>query len=281
MKRLFLLLIFSLSITFVNAQTWAPLGAKWSFGLSCWDYPFTTYVDYEEWVSTDTVVLDGQTCSVIEGPGEDLVTYEDSNIVYWYHQNQFTVLYDFNKNAGESWTILNDTCDLIINVDSTGMETINGFALKTLYVSMDDPSFMGKIIQHIGHVGRPYPDFFFHCTGGIIEFGCSYDGLRCYEDTVFGFHNFNIAPSCDYYTVGIEDVVNPNLNIYPNPTNGVISITGLTDKATATIMDATGRVVLTAEVINNKVDVSAMAHGVYVLRIETAKGISNHRIIKQ
>lgn len=281
MKKLLFLFSLCLSVIYSDAQTWAPTGAKWNYGLWCWDYPFTTYVDYEEWVSTGTVVLEGHTCNVIEGPGEDIYTYEDSNIVYWYHQNQFAVLYDFNKNSGESWTILHDTCDLTINVDSTGMETINGFAIKTLYVSTDDSSYMGKIMQHIGHVGIPYPDFFFHCTGGITEFGCNYDGLRCYEDTVFGFHSFGIAPSCDYSTVGIEDIVNPNLNIYPNPTTGNITIAGLNDKATATIMDATGRIVLAADVINNKVDVSALANGVYLLRIERAKGLSNYRIIKQ
>lgn len=107
-----------------------------------------------------------------------------------------------------------------------------------------------------------------------------------------GFYNCIVSGSCgnelstdtallDVSGTGINEVELNNILIYPNPTTGTITINGLTDKATATILDATGRVVLATEVINNKVDVSLLANGIYVLRIETVRGLSNFRIIKQ
>lgn len=122
-------------------------------------------------------------------------------------------------------------------------------------------------------------------------------------DVTTGWFKFRAVPLASNDITGLELEVNDGIDsvyiitpisnsiaqideaekiiIYPNPTNGSITIEGLTEKANATIMDAAGRVVLAAEIINNKVDVSALANGVYMLRIETANGLSNFRIIKQ
>ncbi len=107
-----------------------------------------------------------------------------------------------------------------------------------------------------------------------------YGGLRCYEDSALGLYHYSIS-NCEYSDVGIQEEAENKMVVYPNPGSDIITITGLSEKAEATIMDATGRIVLVAEVNNNKVDVSLLANGVYVVRVETVKGVSNFRIIKQ
>lgn len=229
MKQLLLILSFLSFTSFVSAQSWAPTGAKWTFGIG---WAFTPYVEYCEWVSTGDTLVEGRLCKLIKRNcgevvgdiSDKLITYEDSNIVYWYNMNQFTVLYDFNKNTGESWITMFDTCSLLVTVDSTGFDTINGFILKALYVSSDNWAFNGKILEHIGHLGHPNPNVDLHCYGIIADVNF-YNGLRCYEDSILGFHSFGIAPSCEHTTTGIDQVESPfGFLVFPNPTTDKLNI---------------------------------------------------------
>lgn len=227
MKKLFFVIILFPLANIASGQTWAPTGAKWTYGVGY----MGPYIDFREWVSTSDTIVGGHNCKLIKRNGSlvasdissELITYEDSSKVYWYNINQFTVLYDFNKNVGDTWTIFNDTCSLLITVDSIGIDTINGFPLKALYISSEDMAFTGKILQHIGHLSMPNPAFNFHCFG-IFDDTNYYTGLRCYEDSVIGFHSFGIAPSCDY-TNGINELENPfGLLLFPNPTSNQLNI---------------------------------------------------------
>src|SRR5687768_12556743 len=113
MKKLLLLIFAIFTFIHTNAQTWAPIGAEWTYGITNHAGPEKYY---ENWVVRGDTVIEGKSCRLIRVEGRNLpqhmkfITYEDSNIVYWYNFNDtFTVLYDFNKNKGESWQIWNDT----------------------------------------------------------------------------------------------------------------------------------------------------------------------------
>ncbi len=232
MKQLFLLLTFFSLTIIVSGQTWAPTGAKWTFGVGL---NLGSSIGFREWISTGDTVVGGNTCKIIKRNGtlisgdisDELITYEDNNKIYWFTNNQFTVLYDFNKNAGDTWTIMTDICPVLITVDSTKMESINGFALKALYISSDNGSFNGKILQHIGHLSSPNPNIISPCTG-IADDSNFYLGLRCYEDSVFGFHDFGIAPSCDYtidYTIVVDELKKSlEVLLFPNPATHQLNI---------------------------------------------------------
>ena len=88
------------------AQTWAPLGAKQTYVVG---YVFSPSVDYREWKVVGDTMINGQTCRVMQRFGnyvdDDIsnlmITYEDSNRVYWWVGNLFSLLYDFNKQVGQ------------------------------------------------------------------------------------------------------------------------------------------------------------------------------------
>jgi hypothetical protein len=275
MKRILQILALLSLTVIVNGQTWAPTGAKWTYGVS---YAFSPHIDYREWISTGDTIVGGHTCKLIKNMGSDvnmanldkLITYEEGNIVYWYNINQFTVLYDFNKNAGDTWTIFNDTCSALVTVDSTGFDTINGYPLKALYLSSDDGVFSGKALEHIGNLDGPAPYFLFHCTGIIVD-GSFYTGLRCYEDSVFGFYNFEIAPSCDYVYTGMDEpATKSGVQLFPNPATDRLNIrTTLYGKITFIIYNMTGDVVLTG-ISENLAPISTarLATGLYTLELK-------------
>lgn len=70
------------------------------------------------------------------------------------------------------------------------------------------------------------------------------------------------------------NIIDPNLiTIYPNPTKNVLNITNVDDGSKFTIYSAIGRLVQNGVIITNKIDVSRLINGVYIIDIETVKGI--------
>ena len=69
---------------------------------------------------------------------------------------------------------------------------------------------------------------------------------------------------------GINDIRNSNIKIYPNPTNNIFNIEGLTknENNTIQIFDVQGKLVIT-KTINEKgmIDLSELNKGVYVIKI--------------
>ncbi|KAA5537050.1 T9SS type A sorting domain-containing protein [Taibaiella lutea] len=75
---------------------------------------------------------------------------------------------------------------------------------------------------------------------------------------------------------GINELGNPAyLTIYPNPTTGMIHISG--DFIEASIMSINGTVIKSSK---GDIDVSMLNGGLYILKIETTEGYVYHKIIK-
>ena len=287
MKKYLLSILILFTLTFsAFCQTWAPIGAKWTYQV---ENAVNSGIGFREWTSVSDTLIDGHNCKIILRSGDpvksdlsdSLITYEENGVVYWWLNNQFSTLYDFNKLAGESWTIMRDTCGVLISVDSTSYETINGTELKTLYVSSDDFAFTGKIIEHIGHTLMPNPYFLYHCDG-IFKDNYFYAGLRCYEDTTIGYHSFNISPSCDYVTNVSEQNETNELLLYPNPTSEAIQVQ--TNPAISNrykIFNSTGQLVQLGNLFNfnSSISVSTLDPGVYYFQIQSDKNITQQRFI--
>ena len=76
----------------------------------------------------------------------------------------------------------------------------------------------------------------------------------------------------------------PSVTLYPNPTAATITI-AMTDCSTAraTLLDSNGRVLLSVALIgkSSDLDISTLAHGVYLLQLATDKGVVVKKVIKQ
>ena len=82
---------------------------------------------------------------------------------------------------------------------------------------------------------------------------------------------------------GINDnLITTNLPVYPNPTNGDVTI-GIDSKEIQSIevMDLLGAVVMQPASISNRIDISSLTAGTYILRVNSESGISTTRIIKR
>jgi hypothetical protein len=73
-----------------------------------------------------------------------------------------------------------------------------------------------------------------------------------------------------------------NISFYPNPVNSILSIEmEKLDKNTKfTITDLNGRIIMNAELLENKINVSELTNGMYFLNLEIDSKIYTQKFIK-
>ena len=176
----------------------APQGAEWYFHVLSQGPITEPPFSYINRTVSGVEEVQGHTCSVIDL--YDYV-YEEDDIVYWYNQanDAFTVLYDFNAEAGESWYCDIEECSFLVTVQSVDNVTWNNRTYRTQYVAgyyadnLDNVVFEGKIIDGIGYEKGLFPNW---GSCGIIC-GADYEYMRCYlEDGELLYHEGDY--DCDY-----------------------------------------------------------------------------------
>ncbi|KMQ64888.1 propanediol utilization protein [Chryseobacterium angstadtii] len=80
-----------------------------------------------------------------------------------------------------------------------------------------------------------------------------------------------------------SDVVKDNtaVQIYPNPAYDVLNITNISSKAQFSIFNMTGQAVMNGPIVNQKIPVSKLSTGVYVITVEDKGNISRLKFIKK
>lgn len=82
-------------------------------------------------------------------------------------------------------------------------------------------------------------------------------------------------------TLGVGAVNVQSAQVYPNPAIDLLNITKVSDKATYKIVSMTGQVVAQGKVINNKVQVSQLVKGAYIIAIDNNGEVSQVKFIKK
>lgn len=80
--------------------------------------------------------------------------------------------------------------------------------------------------------------------------------------------------------VGIDDFsLIHTINVYPNPTNGHVTIAGMPENGRVELYDATGRLIKVST--SPRINISACPAGVYILRVLSSNEVVTRRIIKR
>ena len=80
-------------------------------------------------------------------------------------------------------------------------------------------------------------------------------------------------------TVGIDNVENNTVNIYPTPANSTLNITGNGIRSIQ-MFDASGRKVMES-VTGGRYDIGNLANGVYIVRVTTDNGTTTKKVVKK
>jgi len=298
--RHILFALFAIIATATYSQDFAPVGAKWYYTVK-WAWSWQGEQTYMTIDATKDTIIDSINCTELSastsfcGGYEPMITwvYSSDSIVYFKNQifDHFQILYNFKAKTNDSWKIdyptdMSNIDSLIVSVDSATIETINSTPLKVLYVkytSLTDSNFNyhSKIVEKIGDFS-----YLFNLNNDLTICDATWsDGLRCYEDSVFGFYSTGVTSTCDYvYVLGLNDVnINEEIvTLFPNPATNYLTIE-TPQQTTIEISNIQGQIIKTLETKENKtnVDVSGFARGVYIINVETDKGVWRGKFVKE
>ncbi|SHK25429.1 fibronectin type III domain-containing protein [Chryseobacterium polytrichastri] len=89
------------------------------------------------------------------------------------------------------------------------------------------------------------------------------------------------------YTVRISKTAVPNainqddIMIFPNPVSTVLNVKNISTRSKYKIYNAAGQIVSSGIILNNKINVSQLINGIYVIDIEDIKGTAQKKFIKE
>ncbi|MFM9944282.1 MAG: T9SS type A sorting domain-containing protein [Bacteroidia bacterium] len=288
MKKAFLSLFFFFCVTNLPAQTWAPVGTKWTYSLSSQGGPLPP----KSISCIGDTVIQSKICRIFNGnffgsTMESYLYYENEKIFFYINpQEGFHLLYDFAAKAGDTLRIIppqdfvSDTS--IIIVDSIGTEMILGKTFNIQYVRNLTPYsdfwlFGGKIIKGIGNVNYffPWPTSSMHIY---------YGPLRCYEDSMFKI-KFSSFPCDTVFRSGFRPDNHVDIiNIYPNPVISDVFIEfdflSLFEFEIELFSDLGSKLIELkgANKMEVKIPMERFSKGIYVLKITTSTG---QRIVRK
>jgi len=130
----------------------------------------------------------------------------------------------------------------------------------------------------------------------MIRDGSDYDqpGAFSCRDTIATNRNWEVWDGatpiinsnyeCPYFTLGIEDLIVNNINarVYPNPVSNNLNIECEENINKLELYDTFGRIVISQESVQNNtsIDVSSLANGIYILKLRTAEGVGEYKVVK-
>lgn len=87
-----------------------------------------------------------------------------------------------------------------------------------------------------------------------------------------------------YYTLsslGTENQVNSKIQIYPNPTSGLIYISGIYYPAEIKLYSIQGKLLKTVHQVKSSIDISDLPSGLYILNLTSGDQVLRERIVKK
>lgn len=268
---------------YANDSYFAPIGAKWHYGIVSSNFFIDKYYRTFE-VIKDTIIEEKQ-CSVLEQTeyfrkeeggyisGYEYIYSDDQKVYRWNKsKSQFYLLYDFTANVGDSWRVPCVGCGgqssdstLLIRVDAVNHINLSGKQLKQLTVTSDGASSFGigqvNIIERIGG------------SGYLFLFGYAWEdmhipNLRCYSDFEISGSFSNEA--CDLYVTHISNVQNmeSSLNIY----DGCIQFPKvlLANLVEVSVYDVSGKLALKAMPNDDGIlTIQSLSRGIYIVVSKT------------
>jgi hypothetical protein len=320
------LLIFSFLFisVYANSQEWYPIGAKWHYGFAeygCVNPNSDKFYSHTYEITKDTIIL-GQHCKELSGydifgnglnqNANKIYLLDSFDKVYYYPpalfentKNDWSLLYDFTKNVGdtiwyENMKRLNpqtgDTSIYYNVVSSKGTRIINGDTLKRYsanslvqldYFEYYTTWFWTNLGLNVTKVlGGGIPFFGAHWAGGCLL----PQGLRCYEDSILGFFkspSFNLACDTAYsvLSVSINDKLENNFKVFPNPTNDILNIhlNYISSNTTFNLYDLQGMHISTQKLNDNQnaISLKKVPQGLYIYEISNSKEVVRGEVVRE
>ena len=281
-----------------SAQSWNLLqeGKQWNHAYKYWSSDIEKYVIRHTTAIkfiNDTLINDSLYKKAYYSQDEEYTNWsltgfvrEDDEGFYFRNlTNNEEKLYSYNLQIGDvfySKNSLYSSDSLLVSVNDIDSILINGIYKKRyrLIGPWQYDNGMEDWIEGIGSLsGIIYPFINEMTTGGEVRLLCYFeDGQPLYKTSIFGLSE------CYYedYVLANNEIEYKQIAIYPNPAKDIINIeSDITSDLNYCIYDVSGRVYLTGQLADNRINVSGFRKGVYILRLSQQSGIIIRKIVKE
>ncbi|MBC5991735.1 M4 family metallopeptidase [Pontibacter cellulosilyticus] len=207
---------------------------------------------YKDYTSLTANVVRGSSNTIYISAGFSGTAYTE----YW------KVWIDFNQNGS-----FDDSGELVVNGSSSSSGTLSAT------VNVPSTALLGKTRMR---VSMKY---------NAAQTSCetfSYGEVEDYSVNIGTSLSASLASSVVNAEL-LGDDAGPDVVVYPNPTSNYILVSTPAEKATVQVMSITGIELLRAEVkgANQRVDVSSLPSGIYMIRIHDGQKETHQRLIKE
>jgi hypothetical protein len=116
----------------------------------------------------------------------------------------------------------------------------------------------------------------------VIEINPGYSTLMPNYDGLFAVNGLSMITDLKLGATGIATEQAQSLRIYPNPSNGLFTIDGISESFSVVVMNSHGQIVFSADrIISNKLDLTGQPTGVYFVKLIANDQIKTQKVIVQ
>ncbi len=121
-------------------------------------------------------------------------------------------------------------------------------------------------------------------SGVLYTWGKNFNGQLADGGTTDSYSPITVNTFCSIFS-GINSVENTldNILVYPNPTNAIVTLTGIENESTIEIYNVLGEKVFSVQSQNTSINLNLteLENGIYFIQIQTENGNVTKKIIKQ
>lgn len=272
MNRLSLLFVTLSSSLALQAQSWCPPGATWTYNADM------ALSGFQRMTYTHDTIIAGHTAHVIDRypaiqyplPPPDFgytepyidhtpvaaITQLEDDVVYIFSGTDRDTLYWFGALPGDHWypAFVDDPTRQPLVVTDTSTTVVDGVPLRTLQVSGY------TVMERIGSTW----DMLLTCPNWLVD---GPTGLRCYSDAEIEFSL--VAGECELL-MGVPEAERSHIALYPNPGSERFVIQLPPGMHRIQVRDALGRVVFHAGAAGSRIeiDTSTWPSGLYLVHVD-------------
>jgi len=180
-----------------------------------------------------------------------------------------TIWYAFTGD-GDKYSIRSIACgdNPMINTDTQFALYSGDCATPIAVACNDDEDFDNQVYNSYMEIEtEPGVEYLLMVDGYVAAADYAAIGNFCLEVTLLE-------------TVGVTDLANTDLRLFPNPTSGEVQLPALTMERVE-VYDLTGKLVLSNTQVEGTLDLTAQPAGLYLLKIYAAGEVYSAKVVKQ
>lgn len=255
------------------------IGTRWTYEVETFAGGPAKSVSFETYEIVDTAIVGGQTAFAVEEGSTGNLQYlrQEGSLVYFWDADleMYQLNYDFSVNSqyGTQWT---GQCSsgggiAMIEVDSVTQETVMGDTLPVQHLRIENNGTIeGDLLTNVyAGIGQQSGGLRLPLGYGLCDAVREITRLRCFDNDSLQY-NF-VGYSCDstFVITSTSEVTQGAINIFPNPSSGLINIEGAPPSAPYELYAVDGRLVQSGVFGGNQLFIERP--GIYWLKVSTGK----------